>query len=158
MYLTLCKIRDDIKTVLGDSIREYIIDDPNLVPKSSLPALSIAPTSTIINIVDNVRDEWTYNIDIILIIDASRELKKYKQEVVGTQYLIEKMEAKNSSGVLQANTILYIIRNTLKLGDNWNIGNVGSIDYSLRTRGSVPDQFVVKEARMSLTVSRLQNR
>jgi len=158
MYLTLCKIRDDIKTVLGDSIREYIIDDPNLVPKSSLPALSIAPTSTIINIADNVRDEWTYNIDIILIIDASRELKKYKQEVVGTQYLIEKMEAKNSSGVLQANTILYIIRNTLKLGDNWNIGNVGSIDYSLRTRGSVPDQFVVKEARMSLTVSRLQNR
>ena len=158
MYLTLLKIKSSIEDVLGSSIKEYIIDDPNLVPKSALPCLAIAPTSTDINIADNQRDNWTYNIDVILIIDASRELKKYKQEVVGTQYLIEKMEGKSSTGVLQANTILYILRDDLTLGANWNIGNIGTIDYSLRTRGSVPDQFVVKEARLGITVVRTQNR
>ena len=158
MYKTLCKIRNDIKNVMGDVFRSYILDDPNLVIKSELPCLAIAPTSTDINIIDNQRDNWTYNIDVILIIDASRELKKYKQEVVGTQYLIEKMEGKSSAGVLQANTILYILRDDLTLGANWNIGNIGSIDYSLRTRGEAPDQFVVKEARMSLSVTRTQNR
>ena len=158
MYLTLCKIRDEIKDTMGDSIREYILDDPNLVPMSSLPCICVAPTSTDINIADNQRDDWVYNIDVILIIDASRELKKYKQEIVGTQYLIEKMEGKSSTGVLQANTILYILRDDLTLGANWNICNIGSIDYSLRTRGEAPDQFVVKEARMSLSVTRTQNR
>jgi len=158
MYETLKKIRDSIKDVLGDSIREYILDDPNLTPKSSLPCLCVAPIATGINIADTARDIWTYDIDVILIIDASRELKKYKQEIIGTQYLIDKMEAKNSSGILQSNTILYILRNDLELGDNWSIGNIGAINYSLRTRDTEPDQYVVKEARLNLTVTRIQNR
>lgn len=158
MYDTLIKIRDNIKDVLGDSLKEFWIDDPNLIPQSSLPCLCVAPISTGIDIADNTRDHYTYVIDIILIINAKDELNKFKQEIVGTQYLTEKMEAKDSGGALMENTILYILRHNLTLGDNWDIGNVGNIDYSIRARGETSSQFVVKEATCRIEVIRTKNR
>jgi len=159
MYLSLAKIRDLAKSTFGDSIREYFIDDPALIPFSSTPCLCVAPISTDIDILDTSRDQWTYTIDIILIIDARRELKKYKQEVIGTQYLTETMEAKTSAGMLKANTILYVLRDNLKLGDNWYINNIGRIDYSSRMRTTtVGEQWVCKEATLRLSVVRVQNR
>lgn len=158
MYETLKKIRDDLKVIFGDSINEYWIDNPNLIPQSSLPCLCVAPISTNINIADNTRDMYTYTIDIILIINAKNELNKFKQEIIGVQYLTEKMESKDSTGALMKNTILYVLRNNLTLGDNWDQGNVADIDYSISTRGTVPDQFITKEATCRLTVTRIKNR
>ncbi len=159
MFETLKKIRDEIKNVLGDSIKEYWLDDPSLIPFSALPALAIAPISTNIDIADTGRDIYTYTIDVMLIIDAKQELKKFKQEVIGVQYLTERMEAKDSTGALQENTILYIIRNNLTLGENWAISNVGDIDYSTRTRGvESGEQFVTKEAVLRIGVTRIKTR
>lgn len=148
-----------MKSALGDSIKEYFIDDPSLVMFSSLPCLAVTPISTDIDILDTAKDQWTYTIDIILIIDAKKELKKHKQEVVGTQYLTETMEAKSSTGTLQANTILYILRDNLKLGDNWYIDNIERIDYAARTRTTERgEQWITKEAILRLSVIRVQNR
>lgn len=146
-------------STFGDSIKEYFIDDPSLIPFSELPCLAVAPISTDINILDNVKDEWNYTIDIILIMDAKKELGKFKQEVIGTQYLTEMMEAKTSAGVLRANTILYVLRNNLTLGNNWAIGNIERIDYSFRQRTTeAGKQFITKEAILRLNVTRVQNR
>jgi len=159
MYLTCKKLKDLMETTFGDSIKEYFIDDPSLIPFSELPCLSVAPISTDINILDNTKDGWTFTIDIILIMNAKQELKKFKQEVIGTQYLTETMEGKSSAGVLRANTILYVLRKNLRLDDNWYINNIERIDYSLRTRTTERgDQFVTKESTLRLSVVRVQNR
>ena len=148
-----------METTFGDSIHEFFLDDPSLIPFSSTPCLAIAPISTDIDVLDTAKDGWTFTIDVILIIDARRELKKHKQEVIGTQYLTETMEGKTSAGVLKANTILYVLRNNLRLGDNWYINNIGRIDYSLRQRATERgDQFVTKEAALRLSIVRVQNR
>ena len=123
-----------------------------------LPILSIVPISTNINIVDNQRDNYEFTIDLILIINAKEELRKYKQEVIGVQYLTEKMEGKDTTGALMVNTILYIIRHNLRLGNNWNITNVGNIEYSNRARGLGDKQFYTKEAGCRIVVSRIKNR
>ena len=159
MYLTCNKLKDLMVGTFGDSITEYFIDDPSLIPFSQLPCLAIAPISTDINILDNTKDGWTYTIDIILIMDAKKELKKFKQEVIGTQYLTETMEGKTSAGVLRANTILYVLRNNLRLGDNWYVDNIERIDYSIRQRTTeAGKQFITKEAILRLSVIRVQNR
>ncbi len=148
-----------MESTFGDSIKDYFIDDPSLVPFSELPCLAVAPISTDIDVLDVAKDSWTFTIDVILIMDAKQELKKFKQEVIGTQYLTEIMEAKTGAGVLKANTILYVLRKNLRLGDNWYIGNTERIDYSLRQRTTERgDQFVTKEATLRLSVVRVQNR
>lgn len=159
MYLTCKKIKDLMETTFGDSIKEFFLDDPSLIPFSELPCLAVAPISTDIDILDTAKDGWTFTIDVILIMDAKQELKKFKQEMVGTQYLTETMEGKTSAGVLKANTILYVLRDNLRLGDNWYINNIASIDYSLRTRTTERgEQFVTKEATLRFSVVRIQNR
>ena len=159
MYQTCARLKLLMEQTFGGSIKEFFLDDPSLIPFSALPCLAVSTITTDIDILDTSKDQWTFTIDIILIMDAKQELKKYKQEVIGTQYLTETMEAKTSAGVLKANTILYVLRDNLKLGDNWYINNIASIDYSLKTRVSEGgNQFVTKEATLRLSVVRVQNR
>ena len=159
MILTCEKLKTILESTFGDSIKNYNIDDPAIIPFSELPTIAISPISTNIDIIDTARDTWIYTVDIILIIDSKQELNKYKQEVVGTRYLADTMEGKTSSGTLRPNTILYILRNNLRLGDNWYINNIANIDYSLRTRTNVGgNQFVTKEATLRLSAVIVQNR
>jgi len=123
-----------------------------------LPLLAIAPISTAVNISDNQRDQYEMTIDLILIMNAKEELGKYRQEIIGVQYLTEKMEGKDATGALMVNTILYVIRHNLRLGDNWNINNVGAIEYRNMLRGGQNAQFYTREASMRISVSRLKNR
>ena len=159
MYLSLIKIRDLIKDTFGDLFKGYWIDSPNLVIFSELPALFVAPITSSINVADTGRDEQTYTIDLGIIIDAKQELLKYKKEMVGTQFLTEIMEAKDSSGQLNTNTILYVLRNNLTLGSNWMMGNTTSIDYSLNRRVAPEgNQWVTKEAVCRFSIIRFTTR
>jgi len=155
MFKTLEKIRDLLKAEIGGKVKAYFIDDPNLIPMDMLPCIAVAPVSTSINIADTARDQFTYTIDVFLIIDATKELQKFKGEIVGTQYLTELMEGRDSNGNLKEGTILYILRNNLTLGTNWFINNVGSVEYGLRVR---PEQGISKEASCRLSVTRITNR
>jgi len=158
MFRSLEKIRDLLKATFGNSFVDYIIDDPNLVPLSQLPCICVVPVSTSIDIADNQRDIFTHIIDVIIIIDAKQELVKYKKEMIGTQFLTEKMESRNSSGTLMSNTILYVLRSNLSLGSNWYINNISNINYSLKLRGSTPNQFVTKESSCRLEIIEIGNR
>ena len=159
MYLSLEKTKDLMKETFGDLFKGYWIDSPNLVIFSELPALYVAPVTSASELADNTRDEQTYTIDVGIIIDAKQELLKYKKEMVGTQFLTEIMEAKNSSGQLNTNTILYVLRNNLTLDSNWMMGNSTSIDYSLgRRTAPTGEQFVTKEAVCRFTIIRFITR
>jgi len=158
MFRSLKKIKTLLESTFGGTFKSYFIDNPNLIPLSELPCIAIEPISTDINIADTAKDQWDYTIDVHLIIDAKQELLKYKKEMIGTQYLTELMEAKDSDGLLKENTILYILRSNLRLGDNWYIDNISRIEYSIRTRGTSPDQWVVKEATCRLGVKQIINR
>jgi len=157
MFDTLTKIKNLLETNFGKGgvIKDYFIDDPNLIPVSSLPCIAISPVSTDINIADTGRDSFTFAIDVILIIDAKMELSKYKGEMVGTQFLAETMERKDSSGNLEANSILYVLRKNMDLGDNWYIQNISRVDYGLRVRS---EQLITKEASCRIEVIRYNNR
>jgi len=159
MYLSLIKIRDLMKTTFGDLFKGYWIDSPNMVIFSELPALFVAPITSISDLADNTRDEQTYTIDVGVIIDAKQELLKYRKEMVGTQFLTEIMEAKDSDGQLKTNTILYVLRNNLTLDSNWMMGNTTSIDYSIGRRTTTGgEQFVSKEATCRFTIIRFITR
>ena len=157
MFKTLEKIKELMQTTFGSAFSIWI-DDPSFVAQSDLPILAIVPISTNVNIVDNQRDFYEFSIDLILIINAKEELSKHRQEVIGVQYLTEKMEGKDSDGALMENTILYVLRHNLRLGNNWNIMNVGNIEYVNRLRGGGEKQFYTKEATCRLSVTRLKNR
>lgn len=159
MYRSLIKIKDLLESTFGGSFKNYIIDDPSLVPLSTLPCVCICPISTEINIIDNQRDSYTHSIDVIVIINAKQELMKYKQEMVGTQFLTEKMEGRNTStGVLESNTILSVLRDNLTLDDNWYIQNIASIDYATRIREEKGEQFVTKESKCSFEIVEFSDR
>lgn len=155
MFKTLEKIQKLLKDEFGSQIKQIFLDDPNLIPMSALPCIAVAPVSTDIAVLDTGRDQYTYTIDIFLIIDALKEIKKFAKEIVGTRYLCTIMESRDSSGNLKDHTVLSILRSNLTLGDNWYIGNVGKVDYGLRIR---PEQGVTKEASCRLTVLRITNR
>ena len=142
----------------GNVLKAYFLDSPNLIPLSEMPCIYVEPITTEIDVADTGRDQWTYTIDVGIVIDAKQELLKYKKEMVGTRYLTELMEARTDAGVLKPNTILYILRHNLTLGSNWMIGNISSVDYSLRIRGTAPDTFVTKEAKCRLTIIQMTNR
>lgn len=159
MYRTTKKIRDNMRDIFGDLFREYWIDSPSLIIFSSLPALYVAPVSTSLDVADNQRDIWTYTLDVGVIIDAKQELLKYKKEMVGTQFLTEIMEAKDDNGLLKSNTIIYVLRNNLNLGSNWNMGNSLDVSYETATRaGAGGTQFVTKEVAVRFTVTQFLNR
>jgi len=158
MYRTLTKIRDLMRDTFGDLFKEYWIDNPSLVIFSALPALYVAPVSTSLDVADSAKDIWTYTIDVGVIIDAKQELLKFKKEMVGTQFLTEIMEAKNSDGTLKSNSIIYVLRNNLSLGSNWMMGNSLSVSYETATRMGPASQWVTKEAAVRFTVTQFLNR
>lgn len=159
MYLSLVKTRDLLKDTFGDLFKGYFIDSPNLVIFSELPALFIAPITSASVLADTVRDTQTYTIDVGVIIDAKQELRKYKKEMVGTQFLTEIMEAKDSDGQLKTNTVLYVLRNNLTLDSNWMMGNETSIDYSMSRRAAPEgEQWTTKEAVCRFSIIRILTR
>jgi len=155
MYDSLLKIRAKVQSALGNKIKLYFLDDPKLIQMSSLPCVSIVPIRTDINVADTARDEYRYTIDVYLIINALTELNKVKKEMVGMKFLTTLMEEKKTTGALKENTILYALRNDMKIDTNWYVENVSSIDYSVRVRS---EQAVTLESWARLTVVRIITR
>jgi len=154
MYNILTTLQTRLKTQLGNRIRTYFIDDPNLVNLSSLPCIAITPVATNIEVADTSRDKYTHDVDIFVIINALTELKRAPNEMVGMQFLTKIAEEKDSNGTPLPNTIIYALRNDLELADNLFIENVGSINYGIRVR----EQNVTLEASIRVSVTRILNR
>jgi len=154
MYNVLKTLETRIKNQLGNRIRHYHIDDPLLIPMSSLPCVAVTPVLTSIDIADNARDKYTHDIDVFIIINALTELKKAPSEMVGMQFLTKIAEEKESNGTPKENTVIYALRNDLELANNLFIDNIGSINYGIRVR----EQNVTLEASIRVSVIRILNR
>ena len=154
MYNILTILQTRLKTQLGNRIKHYHLDDPNLVNLSSLPCIAITPVTTSIDIADTSKDKYTHDVDIFVIINALTELKRAPNEMVGMQFLTKIAEEKDSNGTPLPNTIIYALRNDLELADNLFIDNVGDINYGVRVR----EQSVTLEASIRVSVTRILNR
>ena len=154
MYNILTTLQTRLKNQLGNRIKHFHLDDPNLVSLSSLPCIAITPVITNIEVADNSRDQYTHDIDIFVIINALTELKRAPKEMVGMQFLTKIAEEKDSNGTPLPNTVIYALRNDLELADNLSVENVGSINYGIRVR----EQNVTLEASIRVSVTRILNR
>ncbi len=157
MYETLKKLEDLLKEKLKGKITSFFIDNPNLIPMSQLPCIAISPVSTEIDIADTGRDEHVHQIEIHVMMNALTELTNVENQMVGIEFLTKIVEERDTDGKPVDYSILGILRDkdNIKLGDNWNIGNVGTIEYGLTQR---LDQDIVKEAILTLTVIRMPRR
>lgn len=155
MYNVLTTLQTRIKDQLGNSIKHYHLDDPNLVNTSALPCIAITPVNTEIDIADTSKDKYTHTVDIFIIINALTELKRAPNEMVGMQFLTKIAEEKESNGTPKSNTVIYALRNDLELADNLFIDNVGGIDYGIRVRN---EQMITLEASVRVLVTRILNR
>ncbi len=155
MFETLTQIRTLLKDRFQSQFKTFMIDNPALIPESALPCLAIVPVSTDTILADTGRDIHTHTIEIRLIINAVTEVQGKRDQMIGTQFLTETMEKKDSDGKLKSNTILGVLREDLKLGRNWYIGNDATVEYTIEERG---EQFFTKEAVLRITIQRVSNR
>jgi len=153
MYEVLLKIKEKLEGKFG-GIKHIFIEDPNVIPTSSMPCIAVDPRSTSIDIADTGRDLFEYTIDIILIMDITRELGKPGNEVVGNKFLTTTMEGMDANNKLKKNTIISIIRENLELEKNLKIGNVSDISYGPEVR----QQAVTKEAKITIIVQKFSVR
>lgn len=160
MYITLTKLKDIIRTNIGTGkVKKVFIGDPAMIPESQLPCIAIVPVSTETNVADTGRDKNTFNIDIVAIENIKNYFGKTPDEMIGIKALVDIMEERNSSGTLQSDTVLYQLRDNLTLGDNWQIDNLSTIEYSRAGEGRPrPEQLITIEASIRLTITRFRNR
>ena len=155
MFETLTYIKNLLQTRFQSPFRTYMIDNPAIVAESSLPCLAVCPVSTDTALADTGRDLHTHTIEIRVIINAANEVQGKQNQMVGSQFLAEIMDKKDSNGKLERNTILGVLREELRLGNNLYLGNDSTIEYSIEERG---EQFFTREALLRITVQRLSNR
>jgi len=154
MKKSIEKLREKLKAQLKD-IKNIYIGDPILIPASCLPCISIDPVKTETNIIDNQRDSHIHYISVALIIDARQYFGKNPKEMVGTSYLMEKMEEEDADGNIKENTILGVLRDNLTLESNRTIQNISTIDYTVRRRS---EELITLEAVANLQIEYIVNR
>ena len=157
MNETLEKIKDILATGISSGrVKSYIIGEPELVPTTLMPCIAIAPSITDITIADNDRDQSTFTISIKAIVNIKTSIGKNGMEVVGTKEIVDIMEERNSSNILQEGTVLYQVRNNLNLGSNWDVDNSCDINYGVRRDNA--GQPIAIMAIMTMRVMLVKNR
>jgi len=149
-------IKEKLEAKLTGRVRAFYIGDPYIFPESVLPAIVINPVRTDTDVADNQRDTHTQYIDISVITDARRYFNSDPNEMTGSTFLMETMEAENTDGSLDENSILAVLRKNMNnLGTNRFISNISSIDYTLRKRS---EDLITLEAIAHISVEYIVNR
>lgn len=148
-----------LKTKLEEKIKGKVkgiyIGDPTLLPESSLPCLIINPVKTDTETADNARDIHTHSMTISLVIDARQYFNATPDKMVGTIFLMDTMEGETSAGKIDSNSIMGVLRENLTLDTNRSIGNISSIDYTTRQRGT---DLITLETALNLEISYIVTR
>ncbi len=134
MLTSIKLLKDKLKVKLKGNVQSFYIGDPYIIPESALPCIAIDPEKTDTNILDNQRDAHVHSINISLIIDAKQYFNATPEKMVGIEFLMNIMEGEDSSGNIDASTVLGILRDNLNLDSNRYIQNISSIDYTVRRR------------------------
>lgn len=148
-------LKTKLENKLKGKISSFYIGDPYIIPMSLMPCIMINPLRTETNVADNQRDVHSHFINVALVIDAMQFFDATPTKMVGCSYLMETMEKEDSDGNIDTNSILGILRDNLNLASNRSIGNISSIDYTVRKR---TDQLITLEAIASLEINYYINR
>lgn len=145
--ITLLKAKLSEK-VLG-LIKNIYIGDPYIIPNSVMPCLIINPVNTEASVADNARDMYAHDITISLVIDARQYFNATPDKMVGTDFLMTTMEGE-TSGSINEDSVIGVLRNNLTLDTNRFIDNISSIDYTTRQRS---DDLITLEATCHLIIN-----
>ena len=147
-----------LKTALEEKIKGVVnsiyVGDPYILPDSVMPCLIINPVNSETSVFDNARDLHEHSITISLVIDARQYFNATPDKMVGTVFLMDTM-AGETSGIINANSIIGILRNNLNLDTNRFIDNISSVDYTTRKR---TEDLSTLEAVCNLTIQRIITR
>lgn len=147
-----------LKTALEGKItglaKAIYIGDPHILPDSVMPCLIINPVKTETSVFDNARDLYEHDITIALVIDARQYFNATPDKMVGTEFLMDTMEGE-TSGVINDNSIIGILRSNLVLDTNRFIENISTVDYTTRRR---TEDLITLEAIAHLTIQYIVTR
>lgn len=148
-------LKTKLKEKLSGKIKSFYTGDPFIFPASTLPAIILNPDHTDTNILDNQRDSHTHFITVSIIIDAREYFNATPETMVGTEFLMDTMEAEDADGNIDSSTVLGVLRENLDLASNRQISNINTIDYTVRRR---TDDLVTLEVLISLEIVYFINR
>lgn len=149
-------LKTKLEAKLTGRVKAFYIGDPYILPESVLPALIINPVRTDTDVIDNQRDSHMHYIDVLIVTDARRYFNSNPNEMTGSSFLMDTMEAENTDGSLNESSVLGVLRKQMNnLGTNRFINNIESIDYTLRKRA---EDLITLEAIAHISVEYLINR
>ena len=155
MKKSILLLKAKLEAELSGKIKAFYIGDPFIIPESLMQCIMINPIRTETNIIDNQRDSHSHSIEVSLIVDARQYFDATPENMVGTLFLMETMEGETSAGVIDAPTILGVLRRNLDLGSNRFIQNISAIDYTVRRR---TEELITLESVASLQIEFIVNR
>jgi len=148
-----------LKTKLEEKVKGIIksiyIGDPVYIPDSCLPCIVINPMSTEVTVADSARDMHSHSIDISIVIDARQYFNATPDKMVGTEFLMKTMEGELSSGDIDPNSVVGVLRDNLTLASNRSIANISSVDYTTRKR---TDELITLETSAHIEIQYIVNR
>lgn len=104
-----------IETLVKSSrgIKDVYKGDPLLIPKVSLPAITVSPDNTIVEPIDTTHDYMKQSIAISVILDARKYFNISDTEQAGLFELAKIIEERDASSELKTDTIMYAIQNSI---------------------------------------------
>ena len=148
-------LKAKLEEKLKGSIKSIYTGDPHILPESVMPCIIVNPVRTDTEVADNARDVHTHSIAVSLVIDARQYFNATPDKMVGTEFLMTTMEGETSSGAIDSNSILGVLRENLTLDTNRSIGNISSVDYTTRQR---TEDLITLEVVVSLDISYIVTR
>ena len=144
-----------LKSKLSGKIKNFYTGDPVFLPDSCLPCVIVNPISTETTVADNARDMHSHSITISVVIDARQFFNATPDKMVGTEFLMTIMEGELSSGDIDPNSVLGVLRDNLTLATNRGIGNISSVDYTTRKR---TEELITLEVSCDLEIQYIVTR
>ena len=154
MLTSVLSLKNILENKLKGSIHNFFVGDPYILPDSAMPCLIINPVKTETSVFDNVRDMHSHDVTISLVIDARQYFNATPDKMVGTEFLMNTMEGE-TSGSINANSIIGILRSNLTLDTNRFIDNISTVDYTTRRR---TEDLITLEAIATLTIQYIVTR
>ena len=143
MYDVFIQIKDyldeDVKKPRG--IKAVYLGDPGIINKSSLPAITVFPTSSTLEakgVGPGGTDLVVHEVNIGLIWDLRDSFDKRPEEVKIVKDLMETIFERDSSGNLQNDTIIGSIRENITISGEVDFNDTFAIDYGVSDAREFP--------------------
>lgn len=121
-------------------IKTYYHGDPLMIPKDNLPAICLTKDVTRITDESNAEDSHKINVYLTLVIDIRNFVEDDMADVnVAESVMWDIIEGRNEDFTLRTDTLLYILRNGVNLGNNAHVDAadevVADYGYTIGKRG-----------------------